>query len=463
MGRSTLGQSIDPALTTWGEIVADGPRGPGIDFSESNRTRLCRTRLNSFLENPTVESFRELWGPETLAGYWAPNAATLLAPDDAVDSLHTLLSKIEAADEYNPAWEGRLGAAGAAWGLYELYGRLHDGEEPIPSIEAKNTLNKVGYDVDDDRESVAMGIQKFSEKYESRVGHASAGTSYELPLYAEIDEFFHLVETVDRDTINAQLTGPYAPLFRPLIGHRILTGTAEQFRWIGVDDLISDHVEARDSKAYDDHVTTHWGGTHIESWKWQFKDYFQDVVWAEFDLTDLTADDIPHFFSAIEEPAADFDAVSNVPAKMMGGQFHRFTWSDIVDHCLQNPEEAASVLSDLFDEELPLVDRLNEFHEFFLHLTTRDENDRSPGSLLRAATALLMYAYPQRHITFQYERMDHIFEQYSTTDGLDTGFEARQYKEVAISCRNLLEMIDTRPGDTSMIDVQTLIYVADDA
>lgn len=463
MTRSTLGHSLTPALTTYRDVVADGPTGPGIDFTETNRTRLCQARFDAFLEDPTAERFRELWRAETLSGYWTPNVGTLLGPDDEVEPCQKLLSEMAAAEEFDPAWTGRLTRTDSGWGLYELFYRSRGGVEPIPTIEAKRVLTDLGYDVEDTPESVSAGIERFRETYDEHVGHASDGREYELPVYAEIDEFFRLVETADRETINSQLTGPYAPLFRPLIGHRIHTDSAEPFQWSGVEQLIKEHVEARDSGAYDDLETTHWGGTHIESWKWQFKDYFQDVVWSEFDLTALTADDIPELFTAIESPDAEFDAVSNVPAQMMGGQFHRLTWGDIVEYCHENPEQAAAVLSDLYDDELPIVDRLNEFYEFFHHLTTRDENDRSPGSLLRAATALLMYAYPDRHITFQYQRMDNFFTEYSTADGLDTGFNAQQYHEVAIACQDLLDMIESRTGDASMIDVQTLIYIADDA
>lgn len=462
MVRSTLAQSLVPALSAWADLVADGPVGPGIDLSETNRTRLCQTRVEEFLESPTAERFQELWNEDTLAGYWAPNAALLLAPDDAVEALHTVISEMVTATEFNPAWTGRFGGAGTPWGLYELFGRLQGGHKPIPSLEAKDVLNSLGYEVENDPESVSDGITQFKETYDSHVGHASGDRSYELPIYAEMDEFFGLVESTDRDIINAQLKGPYAALFRPLIGHQIHTETAEPLEWSGVERLIQDHVEARESEAYDDSDTTHWGGGHVETWKWQFKDYFQDVVWANFELTELTADEIPQLFAAIEEPSADFDAVSNVPAKMMGGQFHRLTWGDIVEYCHENPADAAPVLSDLYDEDLPIVDRLNEFYEFFHYLTTREDNDRSPGSLLRAATALLMYAYPQRHITFQYQRMNNFFQEYSTSDGLDTGFNAQQYREVAMACRDLLERIDPRTDDASMIDVQTLIYIADD-
>lgn len=56
--------------------------------------------------------------------------------------------------------------------------------------------------------------------------------------------------------------------------------------------------------------------------------------------------------------------------------------------------------------------------------------------------------------------MGHFFAAYSTLDGLDTGFNARQYIEVAVACRELMRKIDPHAGDASMIDVQTLIYDA---
>lgn len=460
MTSSTLRQSLTPALTTWEEVVTD--EGPVVDLTETNRTRLCITRFETFLEEPTADSFRALWSPETLANYWRPTAGALLGEGEEVEHLHVVLSEMDDADEFNTAWLGRTSQNSSGWGFRELFARLEGGSEPIPTSEAKEVLDGLGYDVNDNPDSVVDAILKFKQEYDRHVGHASADTPNEIPIYAEMDEFFRLVNSTPRETINAQLTGEYAPLFRPLIGHQIHTESAEPFQWSGVDELIEDHVEARDSEAYDDYETEHWGGTHIESWKWEYRDYFQEVVRSEFDLTKITPDEVPALLEAIEEPTRDIGAVSNVPAKMMGGQFHRLAWGDIVDHCLENPDEAAVVLSDLFDEELPIVDRLNEFQEFLLHLTTREENDRSPGSLLRAATALLMYAYPNRHINFQYQRMDNFFQEYSTSDGLDMGFNSPQYREVAIASRDLLKRIEDNTGDASMIDVQTLFYVADD-
>jgi len=78
MTRSTLSQSLTPALTAWRYLVSNDPAGPGIDFTETNRTHACEQQLNAFLANPTPNTFRDLWNADTLASYWAPSAAVLL-------------------------------------------------------------------------------------------------------------------------------------------------------------------------------------------------------------------------------------------------------------------------------------------------------------------------------------------------------------------------------------------------
>lgn len=56
-------------------------------------------------------------------------------------------------------------------------------------------LRSLGYDNVGTPDAVVTAISEFTEDYESVVGHVSAGTSYEVPLYAEVDEFFKLVQT----------------------------------------------------------------------------------------------------------------------------------------------------------------------------------------------------------------------------------------------------------------------------
>lgn len=188
--HSTLGQSLRPALTAWGDLVADGPHGPGVDFSETNRTRLCRTRADAFLNDPTEETFRELWGPEALSGYWSPNAGTLLGPPNAVENLQTVLSEMRSAAAFDHSWTDRLPGGATNWGIYELYARLQGGTEPIPSLEAQSVLGDLGVDVTNDPTAIADGIRQFEETYRSQVGHASGGTEYELPTTPRLTSSF---------------------------------------------------------------------------------------------------------------------------------------------------------------------------------------------------------------------------------------------------------------------------------
>lgn len=458
MSSTTPGQTLHSILAGWKDAVADSPSGTGFDFTESNRTTVCRRRVDAFLESPSVETFRALWSNEALCDYWAPNAAVIIeVADDSLDDLAELVADVRDADQYDPRWESIIDGRG----LWELYGRLHADREPITTQRADDALERFRFERHGTREDCVDEIERFRDVYEDVAGHITAGTDYEVPIYAEIDELFTLVTTVDRDAVNAELHGPYERLYRPLIGFRREPNPAGQIEWTGVEAVVKEHLDAKDSGAYDDHTTEHWGGTHIETWKWDYLEYFHDVVKEEFDLTSLEAEDIEPFFEVISEPDDRVDVVGDVPRKMMGSRFHVFAWNDVVDHCLENPGDAAATLSTLFDEELPVEDRLHVFYEFASPPIF--ENDRSPGSLLRAATALLMYAYPDRHVNFQYQRFSDFFEAYSSTDGLDTGFDVSQYKEVVFACRELLRMIEQRTDDASMLDVQTMIYIEYDA
>ena len=74
-----------------------------------------------------------------------------------------------------------------------------------------------------------------------------------------------------------------------------------------------------------------------------------------------------------------------------------------------------------------------------------------------------MYGYPDQYVAFQYQRTSDFFAAHTNVDGLDTGFDASQYHEVVLACRRLLEELQRRTDEASMIDVQTLIYMEHDA
>lgn len=108
MTRSTLSHSLTPALTAWRDLVSNGPTGPGIDFTETNRTHACDQQFDAFLTDPSPETFRALRNADTLASYWASSAAVLLGPDSAIDSLQGVCSEMTEADAFDPTWLDRL-------------------------------------------------------------------------------------------------------------------------------------------------------------------------------------------------------------------------------------------------------------------------------------------------------------------------------------------------------------------
>ena len=458
MSSDTPGQTLQSMLAGWKSAVSAGPDGTGFDFTESNRTAVCHRRVESFLDSPSADSFRQLWSEDALVNYWMPNAGAILNGDeDTIEELASLVDDVREAEAYDPDWESIVDGPG----LWELYGRLHADREPIPTHHAREALGRFRYEQHETRTEQCAEIERFREEYERRAGHVTAGTEYEVPIHVELDALFTLVATVDRVDVNAELHGPHERLYRPLIGFGRKPDPSEQLVWEGVDEVIENHLEARESGAYDDSTTEHWGGTYIEGWKWDYLEYFQEVVMEEFDLSNLDPDDIEPFFETIANPDERVHVVGDVVRKMMGHRQHVFAWNDIVDHSIEHPEEAAAAFSTLFDEDLFVEDRLNAFHEFAI--TPIDENDRSPGSILRASTALLMYAYPDRYVNFQYQRFSDFFEAYSNSGSLDMGFNASQYKEVLYACRDLLEQIEERLPEATMIDVQTIIYVDADA
>lgn len=129
---------------------------------------------------------------------------------------------------------------------------------------------------------------------------------------------------------------------------------------------------------------------------------------------------------------------------------------DFQETCLDDPEEAAAVLSTLFDEDEHLVEGLHQFHTFAA------SDDVSDGNLLRIAMTLLMGAYPDEYGNFQYERFDTFFSACSNLDVLDTGFDARQYYRIVLACRDLRDAMREELPGASMLDVHTLIRLYQD-
>ena len=185
------------------------------------------------------------------------------------------------------------------------------------------------------------------------------------------------------------------------------------------------------------------------SWKWAYQEHIAHAVKSQFDLANLTASDIEPLMHALDERV---DLSSHVPTYMLGGRSGGIAWGDFKSISVEQPEEAAEVLSLVFDKSEYIGDRLRRFREFYSDI------DTSGGPLLSLASVLLMFVYPDEYIMYRYTEHSHFFEEYSDYD-ITTGFDIEQYWVFNEACRAIKERLNERLDDASLLDVHTLIWV----
>lgn len=454
METESLGEVRRGLLEAWAGTIADSDSGIGFDFTDTNRTRQCQQRADEFIETPTEETLRALWNQDLITHAYQPNIGTLTSDwEDQYDELAAIIKEIRDTDAFDPAWTEKIGDRS----IWELHGRLHPGDTPIVDSNGMSVLPMFSLERHGNYEKQQRELERFRELYEQYAGYATKGTAHELPIWAEIDAFLQFVAAnYDQSTLEAELGGDDADLYRPLLAFQFGSPDTPPIEFKDITAIVDGHFNAREDDAYDGEDTEHWGGNHAEQWKWEYRDYFQDEIMSEFELTALTAADIEPLFEALSHPGG---IVSDVIRKIMGHRQSVFAFNDFEELCLENPTEAARVLSILFDEGRPIETRLAEIRAFVSPLVERDEHSRGAGSFLRLATALLMFAYPDQHIAFQYRRFNNFLSEKTPLDKLEKGYTPRQYRQIARACRRLLEDLREYHDDADMLDVQTIIWV----
>ena len=454
-----LGPRATQVIAAWGEVADAHPTGPGYDLTSPTRSERYRNQLDVFVSEPTESNFNMLWTEKTLAAATEWHAATVLNLwPGSITGLASFLDEIRTAEEYDADWEDR-----ANWGLAvaELYTRTNP-ERPIVSDQARRGLRKFGIEPAVEFESLRDQITSFREVYVDVDGRVTGSNETPLSVYEEIDQLFALVTTATTDEIAASETGPQSELYAALRGYPAASTNDRGPIEIDLEaatPAIDGHVAARRNKAYADTDTEHWAGTHYETWKWDFAEYVSEQVAASFTLDNLAGEDVEPFFNAFWANAdeyTDTDVLSTPVPQYLLGRWGVVQLQDFQATCLDDPEEAAAVLSVLFDEDVHLVDRLRGFHTFAA------SDEVSDGNLLRIATTLLMGVYPDKYVNFQYERFDTFFSSSANLDSLNTGFDAQQYSRIVLACRDIRDAMRQELPDASMLDVHTLIRLYQD-
>jgi len=211
-------------------------------------------------------------------------------------------------------------------------------------------------------------------------------------------------------------------------------------------NVIEDYVHFRDSER-----------NRGEYWKFKFQDYFETEIKSEFDLTDLDSVSVTDLVSELGQRIEWLDN-KIVPAFMIGGPAGGIVWDDFEALTEDNPEEAAEVLSYLFNENEELTERLDRFYEFYGEIA--EQEGASGGPLLGLATWLLMFAYPESHIFYKISLFSNFSKQHNVELEINqrAGYDVDQYIELRKYSARLNEGLSEFLSEADMLDVQDLLY-----
>jgi len=191
-------ETLDPRqrdmLSAWRAAASTTATGPDFDLTSDRHTARLKERVEAFVDNPTDRTFETLWSSSTFRGAVVGGPAVVRRSWESVEEFAAFIAEIRDADSYDPDWEEQFVTASMVW---ELYGRLHPERDPIVSGDACQGLRAFGYETIHSFEDGREAMVTFREDYESVVGHATAGTDHEVPLWDEIETFLHLVHVHD--------------------------------------------------------------------------------------------------------------------------------------------------------------------------------------------------------------------------------------------------------------------------
>lgn len=212
----------------------------------------------------------------------------------------------------------------------------------------------------------------------------------------------------------------------------------------GLGHLIEEYAKAKKEGFKRDH---HW---ILRLPKKRYLEHFESEIKREFDLQNLDGKDISTLIDKLKLNVKVGDRSNNFPVFMIG---NGRIWNSFRDLSYEEPDLAAEKLSTLFNEERNLEDRLQAFEELY---GSAIEEAGSKGYIMSISSFLLMYAYPDRYIFYEYGVFKEFFEKYFSFS-VKQGFNPDQYVEMINYCETVLNRMGQHLEDPSMIDVYNMI------
>lgn len=461
MSSLTLRPRTDPLLRAWKNMIQNEFSGTGFEFRSPQQIKF-KDRVDAFCSDPSSKSFDEIWTTETAVEHSNPGSEMLRTTFDGdIDELAAVIQMIRSAPEYNQHWEQRFTWS---WALWELYTRLNESVSVVLTSESSAALSWLGAPTSGTFRERIQVAEQFREHYCSIVGHPTQETPHETPIKTELDELFHAIQTLTKDDLAAEIKGPYGEFYRYFYGGSRTdggrTGSVELF---DIASVVRAYASGEANDAYDKPKKPEfWGGTYWENWKEEYAEHVRTEIREQFTLDDLSPEEIAPLFKAITT-AEGSDLSKPVATYVMGSQWGQYTWNDIVDHFSANPVEASQLLSLFFDDSYSVVNRLDAFKEHTIHLT--ETEDRSPGSIERMATSLLMFTNPEEHIGLPPARTKNFLNSKSTLPKYESGFRPKQYRTIIGPLRELRDEIRYEvngcgsENTVTMLDVHSMIWI----
>lgn len=452
-----LGPRQRELLEGWRTTVRASPTGIGYDLTAPDPRIALEAALDDVRAEPTSDIFADLWA--TLRRTTTAYAYVIGKWPESIADLAAFLAEVSDAEAWDPEWTDVLRSP--TW-LFEVFTRTHD-ELPVVDTQTQTYLRRFGIRVDDDFRSNLNGMRRLQRAYEAVVGHVTAGTDYEVPVTRELDELFALLHAFPKAELPPRLLGRTRPVYEPLTGFE---GTTHDGGRIELDvDLVERAVDAYvdgvEAGAYnidpslpESERRQYWCGTYDEEWKHEAAAEVSRTLRDDLDGTALSSDELERVLEVFDE---GHGAVSDSVIKhLLGPRQGWRVWDAFEERTVENPENTAAVLSRLFDPEADYVTgRLDLFKWYY-----EDDDALRTGSLMKLATGLLMLAWPDRYVQYQYGRCKAFADDVCVSAfEVEMGYNPTQYHRINSAAASLRDRIDERiDRDATMCDVQSMFY-----
>lgn len=185
---SQLHKDIIGSYSKVAKKISDGD----VDFTHINYEHVInhgkkiKENLKIFLDNPSSNSFKELWKREYLwAAQQGASAANLLKKN-GLKTITEVIAEMNNAKEYNEDWEREIGARGS---IREFWGKLKD--KPLENGCADVTLKYFGYDLPSSYRDFTDKFEDYRKAYLNTIGGKKV-TKY--PINIEVDQLTNVVD-----------------------------------------------------------------------------------------------------------------------------------------------------------------------------------------------------------------------------------------------------------------------------